>query len=88
VDVDIKGRWDAFRLLKACYQFNWIPRKVYRTHRGYHIKFPTLKHSFILRMLFEDDPNRITIDMEKALSGCSLHANVCFRSTEEYEVKI
>ena len=88
IDIDVKDYYDEFRLLKACYQFNWIPRKVVATRRGYHIHFPTLKHSIVLRTLLGDDPDRVNIDLDKMVSGCSLHANVCFKSTEQYEVKI
>ena len=87
IDVDVKSVWDEFRLLKAVHQFNWIPRKIFKTNHGYHIKFPTLKHSIILRTIFEDDPRRLNIDVDKMVSNSNLYANVCFRSTEKYEVK-
>jgi len=80
VDVD---DLESLDYCKAVYQYSYIPRRVVKTNRGVHVYFD-LPHSFVLRVIFGDDKDRLRRDMLIAEKKADLHINVVFNTTEWY----
>jgi hypothetical protein len=73
---------DSLQYCKAVYQYSYIPRRIVKTRKGYHIYFPTLPPHFTLRVLFGDDERRLEYDYYLYIFKCPIHINVAFKSTE------
>jgi len=98
IDVDIEGDkmtyeqrvYAGLRLLKAIYQYSYIPRKIYKTRHGYHVWFDFVIEDFYgllaFRSVFGDDPYRLMWDDIKYHNR--FWVNRCFRNSELYEVRV